>query len=215
MTPEIIFNDPPDDDNQEANNEEIEDSVDTDTSPSRSIPMNALEDTDHANFNALLTIPHEDNGAQEDEDDNRQQDNGAIQVPVIQHDGCCTPQTSPPPTQSRPGGRSLPGRSIENRSLNINIPHPGNSGSIPGRVVHTGDVIRYVTEDAHEDHHIWLQATVRKMYKTVQRLHPTYYNIVNERGEEISLELLPGNQGWQVLTEGTWQFVGDWERRPA
>ena len=53
------------------------------------------------------------------------------------------------------------------------------------------------------------------MYKTLQRLHPTYYNIVNERGEEISLELLPGNQGWQILKEGSWQFVDDGERRPA
>ena len=215
LTPERILNNPENVDTKETDSE-IEDHVDSDSSDismPRSLQTNILKDPDHSNFDALSTIQDEGNGVQ-DVDGGEQQDYEAIQVPVIQHDGCCTPQSSPPP-RSRLGGRSLPGRSIENRNLNVNTSHPGNSSSIAGRVVHTGDVIKYVTGEVHEHQQLWLQATVQKMFKTVQRLHPTYCNIVNERGEEISLELIPGNHGWQILREGTWQFVDDGERRPA
>ena len=203
--------DPTSEDNGTA---DIEDHFDTETSPPRSLQSQHLEEPDQANSSALSTSSKEDDGVQE-EVDVKQQHDDAIQVPVIQHDGCCTPQSSPSQPRTRLGGRSLPGRSIEERNLAVNIPHPGTSGSIAGRLVHTGDVIRYFTGKVHEDQHVWLQATIQKMYKTLQRLHPTYYNIVNERGEEISLELLPGNQGWQILKEGSWQFVDDGERRPA
>ena len=53
------------------------------------------------------------------------------------------------------------------------------------------------------------------MFLTVQRKHPTYYNVVNERGQEVSLELLAGVGGWQLLRGEEWEFVDDGERRPA
>ena len=60
----------------------------------------------------------------------------------------------------------------------------------------------------------WLQATVRPMFLTQQRLHPTYYNVLNELGEELSVELLVGGN-WQMLRGEDWVFVDDDERRPA
>ena len=65
------------------------------------------------------------------------------------------------------------------------------------------------------DEQVWLQATVQMMFLTVQRQHPTYYNVVNERGQEVSLELLPGVGGWQILRGEEWEYVDDGERRPA
>ena len=138
----------------------------------------------------------------------------AFRVPVIQHDGCCAADSQPRP-RSRLEARSLPGRSIENRNLTVDIPHPRGPRSIPGRLAHTGDVIRYFTGYTQGEEEVWLQATVQVMFQTVQRRHPSYYNVVNERGEEVSLELLAGVGGWQILRGAEWEFVDDGERRPA
>ena len=51
---------------------------------------------------------------------------------------------------------------------------------------------------------IWLRATVRTMTKKLQTKYPHYYNILNERGEEKSLELKVGG-AWQVLRDN--EFV--------
>ena len=140
-----------------------------------------------------------------------------VQNSVIHHldDGeCCT---FPNPRQ-RLGARSLPGRSIESRTLTVDQPS-GMLGarrrSIPGRLVIDGDVIRYFSGYEDDDSEEWLRATVQPMYLTQQRLYPTFYNVLNERGAELSVELLPRERTWQLLDGDTWEFVGDGERRPA
>ena len=94
--------------------------------------------------------------------------------------------------------------------MKVNVSQP--TRSIAGRLAHTGDVIRYFTGFLLNDEEVWLQATVQNMYMTVQQRHPTYYNVVNERGEEKSLELLPGVDGWQILRGDSWEFVDENER---
>ena len=81
----------------------------------------------------------DDDGGDEQQPDG-DDSNDAVRVPVIQHDGCCA-VVSPPQPRNRLGARSLPGHSVENRNLTIDIPHPRGSRSEPGRLVYTGDVI--------------------------------------------------------------------------
>ena len=100
---------------------------------------------------------------------------------VIHHDGACCPE---PEQRARLGGRSLPGRAVDERHRIV--------GSIPGRLVHAGDVIRYFTGWLVDNEEQWLRATVRTMTKRNQEKYPNYYNILNEQGEEKSLELLEG-----------------------
>ena len=38
-------------------------------------------------------------------------------------------------------------------------------------------------------------------------LHPTYYNIENEEGVKISVELIRGGLNWQMLVEEEWQYM--------
>ena len=121
----------------------------------------------------LPAIPEEDGEQQLEEEDSDE----AVRVPVIQHDGCCA-AVPPPRPRARLSARSLPGRSIENRNLTVDIPHPRGSQSIPGCLAHTGDVIRYLSGYVNGDEEVWLQATVQMMFLTVQRQHPTYYNVV-------------------------------------
>ena len=104
-------------------------------------------------------------------------------------------------------GRSLPGRSIEDRNLTLDLTDLRDPRSIEGRLAHTGDVIRYFTGDYKDDKQIWLKATVQKMYKTVQRRHPTFYNIIDETGKEQSIQLLSGSTTWQLLRNGRWEYV--------
>ena len=135
---------------------------------------------------------------------------------VIQHsdDGQCCSITSP---RSRLNARSLPGRSIESRDLSVPAqPAEGaRRRSLPGRLVAEGDLIRYFHGYLSDDSEQWLLATVQLMYLTQQRLYPTYYNVLNELGTELSVELLPGERTWQILRGEDWEFVGDGERRPA
>ena len=138
-------------------------------------------------------------------------------IAVIQHkdDGaCCSlPET---PVRDRMGARSDPGRPILDRALGICERRPGRV--LPGRLAQDGDVIRYfsktIVDENQEENEEWLQATVRPMFLTQQRLYPTYYNILNELGEELSVELLVG-VNWQKLRGEEWVFVDDGERRPA
>jgi hypothetical protein len=51
------------------------------------------------------------------------------------------------------------------------------------------DVIRYFSGYDDDDSEECLRATVQPMYLTQQRLYPTFYNVLNERGEELSVEL--------------------------
>ena len=180
---------------------------------------NDFDDEDHLNLSdpeileqntisAGLDVPKEkDDESQGEEGDSFEEevaDNAAVQVPVIQHDGCCATH-SPSGPRRRLGARSLPGRPIENRNMKINVPRP--TRSIPGRLAHTGEVIRYFTGFLENNQEVWLKATVQNMYMTVQQRHPTHYNVINERGEEKSLELLPGSDGWQILRGDAWVFV--------
>ena len=72
---------------------------------------------------------------------------------------------------------------------------------IPCRVVQAGDVIKYFTGWLEDGEELWLRATVQPMTKKLQVKHPTYYNVLNERGEEKSVELLKGGD-WGVLHDG-------------
>ena len=194
----------------DADEEYEEPSTDDSTSPPLSPRTKVLVQAQPNPFEVLPAIPEEDDEQQLDDEDSDE----AVRVPVIQHDGCCA-AVPPPRPRERLGARSLPGRSIENRNLTVDIPHPRGSRSIPGRLAHTGDVIRYFSGYVDGDEQVWLQATVQMMFLTVQRKHPTYYNVVNERGQEVSLELLAGVGGWQILRGEEWEFVDDGERRPA
>ena len=159
----------------------------------------------------------------EDSENNEGSDDAFNRETVILHDGCCSDSRTPGPTPStsrqppipnpsgfrtRLDGRSLPGRSIEDRNLSLQ-----NSdrlrGSIPGRLAHTGDVIKYFTGYYRGNEPEWLQATVQHMFLTQQRLHSTYYNIMNERGEQISVELIRGDLNWQLLRGDEWEFIDD------
>ena len=103
---------------------------------------------------------------------------------VIQHEGSCCLMT---PSRPRLNGRSLPGRQIDRRHKNIDEnTHPF---SIPGRVVHTGYVISYFTGNIIDGQQQWLRATIQQMTKKLQHKHPSYYNILNELGEELSIQL--------------------------
>jgi hypothetical protein len=73
-----------------------------------------------------------------------------------------------------------------------------------------GDVIRYFSGYDDDDSEKWLRATVQPMYLTQQRLYPTFYNVLNERGEELSVELLPGRElgNFLMRTLGNlWEMV--------
>ena len=194
----------------DADEEYEELSTDDNTSPPLSPRTKVFVQAQPNPYEVLPAIPEEDGEQQLQEEDSGE----AVRVPVIQHDGCCA-AVPPPRPRDRLGARSLPGRSIENRNLTVDIPHPRGSRSIPGRLAHTGEVIRYFTGYMDGDEQVWLQATVQMMFLTVQRQHPTYYNVVNERGQEVSLELLAGVGGWQILRGEEWEFVDDGERRPA
>ena len=135
---------------------------------------------------------------------------------VIQHletGRCCTNTSAP---RARLRARSLPGRSILNRNLSADA--QGRLGArrrvLPGRLVGEGDVVRYLSGYDGENQE-WLRATVIPMTLKLQRKYPTYYNILNETGVEMSVELITGARNWQVLHDDSWEFVGDGERRPA
>ena len=196
-------------DNEEKKEPSTDDSISPPSSPPTQIRKQVQLDTFEDNM-VIQELDDRDDEQQLDGDDS----DDAVRVPVIQHDGCCA-VVHPPQPRNRLGARSLPGRSIENRNLTIDVPNPRDSRSEPGRLAHTGDVIRYFSGYVDGDEQVWLQATVKKMYLKLQRKYPTYYNVMNERGEEISLELLPGVRGWQILRGGEWEFVDDGERRPA
>ena len=148
--------------------------------------------------------------------ENEDEDDVVLQDSVIQHletGKCCTDTSAP---RARLGARSLPGRSIVNRNLAGDA--QGRLGArrrvLPGRVVNEGDVIRYLSGYDGENQE-WLRATVIPMTLKLQRKYPTYYNILNETGDEMSVELIEGARSWQVLHEDSWKFVGDDELRPA
>ena len=113
---------------------------------------------------------------------------------VINHEGACcsTPR-------ARLYGRAMPGRPIERRSP-VEAPNIQQNN----RLVHPGDVVKYLSGWAPDGEEIWLRATVRPMTKKLQTKYPHYYNILNERGEEKSLELKVGG-AWQVLRDN--EFV--------
>lgn len=156
---------------------------------------------------------HEDTTVADDEDEE-----DVLRDTVIQHlngGECCSTETSPEPRQ-RLGARSLPGRSIEDRNISVDTQRQGRPvrRTLPGRLAVEGDVIRYFTEYLVEGRHQWLRATVQHMTLTQQRLYPSYYNILNEQGVEMSIELLPGKD-WQILRGEEWEFMDDGEDRPA
>ena len=172
------------------------------------------------NLELILEESEEENNIETPEDD-EDSDEAFYRESVILHPapGCCsytkTPTQSPRPSSSDPptnvrarlGGRSLPGRTIEDRNLTTYNRRPV---SIHGRLVHTGDQIRYFTGyynhgDLQDPQ--WLKAKVLRMFLTQQRLHPTYYNIENEEGVKISVELIRGGLNWQMLVEEEWQYM--------
>ena len=111
-------------------------------------------------------------------------------INVIRHDGsCCSTQSS----RTRLKGRSLPGRQIDQRHPNVdkNV-HPL---SIPGRLVHTGDMIIYFTGNTVDGEEQWIRATIKQMTIKMQLRYPTYYNVLNELGQELCLECLRMEHG--------------------
>ena len=136
-----------------------------------------------------------------DLEDDRESLDEVIKDPVIQQSRngkCCAEMPSAP--RPRLDVRSLPGRSIENRNLSVEVQQRlgARTRTLPGRLVVEGEVIRYYTGYSG-DVQQWLRATVQPMTLTQQRKHPAYYNILNEKGKELSVELLPGERTWQVL----------------
>ena len=126
---------------------------------------------------------------------------------VIHHDGACCEDQEPRP---RLGGRSLPGRAIDERHNKVSTEHPS---SIPGRLLHAGDVIKYFTGWLVDGEEQWLQATIQTMTKKDQRKYFNYFNILNEKGEEKSLKLIEGSS-WKVLRGDEFVYMGDREERP-
>ena len=195
----------------DADEEDDKDSLDDNPSPPRS-PGPAVVAQPQNQIQILPVIPEENSENEITEDELSDE---VIRNTVIQHDGCCETNPEPNP-RVRLGGRSLPGRPIQDRNLSADTPRPPRPPrSISGRLVHAGDVIRYFTGYMVDNQEFWLRATVQPMFLTVQRINPTYYNVLNERGEEVSLELLGGIGGWQTLRGENWEFVGDGERRPV
>ena len=140
------------------------------------------------------------NDQNSDLEENKDSSDDVIKDSVIQHSRngkCCAEMPTPRP---RLDARSLPGRSIENRNLSVEVQQRlgARRKTLPGRLVKEGEVIRYFTGYSG-DVQQWLRATVQPMTLTQQRKHPAYYNILNEKGNELSIELLPGERTWQVL----------------
>ena len=113
---------------------------------------------------------------------------------VIYHNSNCCPQP-----RQRLLARSLPGRRVNKRHPPVD-PFPPKP-PIPRRVVQAGDVIKYFTGWLEDGEELWLRATIQPMTKKLQIKYPDYYNVLNERGEEKSVELLRGGD-WSVLRDG-------------
>ena len=117
---------------------------------------------------------------------------------VVRHPGSCEDLTHGDQLESqhdqeqaqrpRLQGQCLPGRAIQR-----NLAPPRPPRNIPGRLASQGDLIKYFSGYADEnDEEIWIAAVIDHMPLTQQRLHPTYYNITDETGNKLSLEILPG-----------------------
>merc|ERR1719509_736681 len=94
------------------------------------------------------------------------------------------------------------------RGLKIKDPHenrvlPG-SADIDGRIVTDGDLIKYFTGYVDDESEVWLTANVLKMLPSEQRKYPTFYNIINENEENLSIELVRGKK-FEVRMNDTWQ----------
>ena len=113
---------------------------------------------------------------------------------VINHNRNCCDQP-----RERLNARSIPGRRIDQRYPPVD-PFPPKP-AVPRRLVQAGDIIQYYTGQSTDGEEIWLRATVRPMTKKLQLKHPDYYNILDERGQEKSIELLRGG-AWCVLNTG-------------
>ena len=145
----------------------------------------------HAQIDHQEEIPGEeeidrDEGQESETPQERENQRG----PVIRHEGeCCTH-----PRQRIPA-RSLPGRPIGR----YETVHPSHKNTpFVDRVVKTGDVIQYFTGTYLDGQEEWIKATVQPMAKKLQLKHPEYYNIINEKGKEMSIKLQPGGC-WRIL----------------
>ena len=95
----------------------------------------------------------------------------------------------------------MPGRAIDERRP----PVFARPRDIPGRLLTEGDIIRYFTGYLDErQNQIWLTARVEKMFLTQQRKYPEHYNVRNERGESLSLKLVPGGN-FEVRKDDRWE----------
>ena len=193
-----------DENNEDADGEDNNDQTDDGPSPPRPNRVQQVQPNKQLELSVVL---EEDSEITDDEGSD-----DVLRDTVIQHEGECCPTNVSPRTR-RLGGRSLPGRSIENRNLSITVP-PQPQRQIPGRLALEGDVIRYFTGQLVDGREEWLRATVQRMFLTQQRRYPSWYNIVNEMGVELGLELHVGGS-WQLLRGDQWEFVDDGERRPA
>ena len=50
---------------------------------------------------------------------------------------------------------------------------------------------------------VWQTATVIRMFRSMQELSPTFYNVKTSAGVLCSKQLLPGG-GWQVWRRNRW-----------
>ena len=131
----------------------------------------------------------EDNTEEENVPDNELNERDS----VIQHEGeCCQIP------RDRLPGRSLPGRPIQRTYLNESQ-----------RLVQPGDVIKYFTGYSDSGKENWLRATIRPMTKKMQLKHPTYYNVIDEKGKEKSLELVLGGE-WKILRGNEFEYINEY-----
>ena len=151
--------------------------------------------------------------AEESEEDLEEGDVFDIRESVLHHPPSCRDTNhfnydGPPEVQQpvnlpkdRLLGVQMPGRAIDERRP----PVFARPRDIPGRLLTEGDIIRYFTGYLDErQNQIWLTARVEKMFLTQQRKYPEHYNVRNERGESLSLKLVPGGN-FEVRKDDRWE----------
>ena len=150
---------------------------------------------------------HEDASGESSEDELTEGDVFDTRDTVVQHplscqdNNGCEVQNSPP--RQRKLGTSLMGRPIDERRPPLD---PRRNRDIPGRIVTEGDLVRYFSGYEYENDggEVWYTARVEKMTLTMQRQYPTFYNIINEKGESLSLNLEEGKK-FEVRRGDNWE----------
>ena len=83
------------------------------------------------------------------------------------------------------------------------VVRPRPAADIEGRLVTEHELVRYIVSRQGAREVVWQTATVIRMFRSMQELSPTFYNVKTSAGVLCSKQLLPGG-GWQVWRRNRW-----------